>query len=256
MEQGASEPPPPTYPGPPPQGPPPPPVFAPPPPGFPIYEPPPPPVPRHVSPRTSLWLGARLGWFLPFGSTYAHAVPDGYGNLILTSVPWQAYLHSGPAFELDAGLRLARNYNLFALWQRAELTSGSAETHLYGGQHGGDSDFFGGGLRATSDADRIGLFSEIAVGYRQARAVWEDGTELRMTGGVLEGRIGIGADFRMSPAFTLSPELELGVGSFDRVRRVAPGGGSYDLIGPYDSPASHGWFMVSVGGYVDLFGAE
>lgn len=236
--------------------PPPPAIYEPPPPGPALYEPPPPPIPRHVSPRTSLWLGARLGWFIPFGSAYARGALDPLGNVILTGVPWKDYVSSGPDFELDAGMRLGRYYQVFALWQRAELSSGGTEKHLYGGQHGGDSDFFALSLRATTDADRVGLVTEVAVGYRQARASWADGSELRMTGGVLEGRLGLGADIRLSPVFTLSPLIELGVGSFDRVRRVVPGGGSYDLIGPDDAPGSHGWFTFGVGGYADLLGVR
>ena len=231
-------------------------IYEPPPPGTPLYEPPPPPVPRHLSPRTSLWLGARLGWFVPFGSAYARGAVDAYGNLILTGVPWKDYVSSGPAFELDAGMRLGRYYQVFGLWQRAELSSSGITKNLNGGQHGGDSDFFALALRATSDADRIGLVTEVAVGYRQARASWADGTELRMTGGVLEGRLGIGADVRVSPTFTVSPLLELGVGSFDHVRLVQPGGVGASLIGPNDAPGSHGWFMFGVGGYADLLGAR
>ena len=75
-----------------------------------------------------------------------------------------------------------------------------------------------------------------------------------MTGGAFESRIGIGADLRLSPLFSVSPMLELGIGSFDNVRRVVPGGASYDVLGPYDAAGSHGWWMFSIGGWVDLFG--
>lgn len=254
VEQGQPVPPPPSAPNR--AEPPPPVIYEPPPPGPPPYEPPPPPIPRHVSPRTSLWLGARVGWFIPFGSAYARSSVDPVGDLILTGVPWRDYVGAGPALELDAGMRLGRYYQVFGLWQRAELSSGGAEKSLFGGQHGGDSDFFALALRATSDADRIGLVTEVAVGYRQARANWADGSELRMTGGVLEGRLGVGADIRLSPTFTVSPLLELGVGSFDRVRRVIPGVGSYDLIGANDGSGSHGWVMFGVGGYADLLGVR
>ena len=234
-----------------------PPIFEPPPPGGPeIYEPLPPPEPRHLAPRTALWAGVRLGWFVPFGSAYAHGVRDADGILILAPVPWKNYLSSGPAFELDVGVRLARAYNLFGLWQRAELGSGNVENKLYGGQAGGDTDYFAVGLRASSDADSIGLVTELAIGYRQARAVWNDGTELRMTGGVLEGRIGVGADIRLSSVLSVSPLLELGVGSFDRLRRVTAGGASYDQLGVNDAPGSHGWVTLGVGGHADLLGGK
>jgi hypothetical protein len=199
----------------------------------------------------------RLGWFVPFGSAYAQGVlAEGSSIPVLVAVPWRDYVSSGPSFELNAGVRLARNYNAFVLWERAQLGSGSAESKLRGGQSGGDTDYFALGLRATSNPNRLGFLTEIAVGYRQARATWDDGTEYRMTGGVLEGRIGIGADIRFSPLFTLSPLVSVGVGSFDRFRVVAPGGASYDRIGPNDAPAGHGWVGLSVGGHVDLFGVK
>jgi hypothetical protein len=203
-----------------------------------------------------LWLSARLGWFFPFGSAYAAGVPDPSGVIYLTGVPWTNYMTSGPAFEFDAGVRLARNYNLFASWERAEFRSGEVTRHYYGGQNGGDSDYFAGGIRASSDADGFGLITELSLGYRQARARWEDGSELRMTGGVLEGRIGIGADIRLSPLFSVQPIIAVGVGSFDRVQRVFANGASYDLIGPNDLATSHGWFSLSVAGSVDLFGSK
>ncbi|HEX5099047.1 MAG TPA: hypothetical protein VFV94_06080 [Polyangiaceae bacterium] len=232
-------------------------VYEPPPPGG-VYEPPPPPpppTPRHVAPRNALWLGARVGWFFPFGSAYAAGSPDPYSGVVyLHSVPWTDFVHSGPALELDAGVRLARNYNIFGVWERAFLTSGSS--NLYGNPSGGDSDYFALGLRATSDADRIGVLTELSLGYRQARARYEGGDQVEMTGGILEGRIGVGLDLRLSPLFSLAPIVAIGVGSFDRVQYVFGSGGSVDLIKGYDTPGSHGWVTVGVGGSVDLFGAE
>jgi hypothetical protein len=222
-----------------------------------VFEPPPPPAPHHVAPRTSLWLGARLGWFVPFGSAYAMGVEDAATGLpVLVSVPWKNYVSSGPSFELDAGARISRNYNVFALWERAFLGSGKAEAALHGGQDGGDTDFFALGLRATSDADGLGFLTELAVGYRQARARWNDGTEYRMTGGVLEGRLAIGADIRLNPMLSVGPMLAVGVGSFDRFRVVVPGGASYDQIGPDDSPGGHAWLSLALGGHVDLLGGS
>src|SRR4051812_39891876 len=95
------------------------PVYEPPPPApnVVVFEPPPPPLPRHLAPRTALWLGARVGWLVPFGSAYAFGVADPYGNVSLPSVPFSDFLRSGPAFEVDAGVRLGRHYNLFGLYQ-------------------------------------------------------------------------------------------------------------------------------------------
>jgi hypothetical protein len=175
------------------------------------------------------------------------------GVVYLGSVSWTDFVHSGPAFELDAGVRLGRNYNVFGLWERAQLTSGSS--HAFGEPSGGDSDYFAVGLRASSDADRIGVITELSLGYRQARAHYEDGSQVEMTGGILEGRVGVGLDLRLSPLVAVQPIVAIGVGSFDRIQRVLAGGGSYDLLGPYDAPGSHSWVSVGVGGSVDLFGA-
>ncbi len=242
---------------PPPESAPPPPagVYEPPPPGYgPVHEPPPPPVPHHIAPKTALWLGGRVGWFLPFGNVFARGTASG-NVLILEGVPWSDYASSGPMFELNAGLRLARNYNLFALWERAELGAGDALNDISGGQTGGDTDFFGGGLRASSDADEVGFVTELALGYRRARAVWEDGTELQFTGGILEGRIGLGADIRLSPIFSLSPMATIGVGSFGDVEWKAPNGTKTDAFGELDQADGHAWFSLTLGGHFDLAGS-
>jgi hypothetical protein len=221
----------------------------------PIIEPPPPPVSRHLSPRTALWAGVRTGWFLPFGSLYAHAQPpDADGVVLLEPVPWRDFASSGITFEVDVGARIARNYMVFALWERAQLGSGRSNT--YGPQSGADTDYFAAALRATSDADRVGMLTEIAIGYRQARTRFENGGKLELTGATFEGRLGLGADIRFNEWFTLSPLATIGVGSFGRIRRVLPNGASYDVPGPRDEADSHAWFTLTVGGHMDVFGTK
>jgi hypothetical protein len=231
-------------------------VYEPPPPGYgPVYEPPPPPVPRHVAPKTSFWVGARLGWFIPFGNVFARGTPAG-DFILLDSVPWSDYASSGPMFEIDVGMRLSRSYNLFLLWERAQLGSGDAMNDIAGGQTGGDTDFYALGLRASSDADNIGFLTELALGYRRARAVWEDGTELQFTGAILEGRIGLGADIRLSRSFTLAPLATLGVGSFGDIEWQTPDGTTSNAFGPYDQADGHAWFTLNVGGHFDIAGSD
>ena len=209
---------------------------------------------RHLAPRTALWAGVRLGWFVPFGYVYARSVAG--PCCIYDRIPWSDYAATGLMIEGDVGVRLGRNYTVFALWERAQLGAGDAEANVFGGQDGSDSDFWGIGLSASSDADRIGFLTEIALGYRQARATWEDGTELQFTGGVLEGRLGFGADIRLSEMFSIAPMITLGVGSFSDVDRVFADEASASIIRAGDAADSHGWLTLGVGGHVDLFGKK
>jgi hypothetical protein len=216
-----------------------------------VWEPPPPPVPRHVAPRTSLWAGARIGWFVPFGAVYAQGVPVG-AYLERSSVHWRDFVASGPLLELHLGARVSRSYNVFLLWERAE--PGQGEGSPLGQPADSETDFWGIGLRASSDANHLGFLTEVALGYRRARTEFDDGSALELTDGVLEARIGLGADIRLSPLFTLSPTATLGVGSFGDVDWVSADGVKTDLVGPLDDHDAHGWFTLGFGAHVDLFG--
>ncbi|HET9930772.1 MAG TPA: hypothetical protein VFQ35_08800 [Polyangiaceae bacterium] len=236
-----------------------PPVTEPPLPGPPIFvlEPPPPPVPRHVAPRTSLLLGARVGWFVPFGSLYVEGVRNGNG-VAQTRVDIRNYARSGPLVEFDVGARLGRNYGVFGFWERTVFSAGTDTTTFYGhgDQRGGTSDFWGAGVRATSDADHVGFATELAVGYRRARMEWEDDSAIEATESFPEARFSIGADIRVSKTFSLSPMLSFGVGGFGKVVFVDRNGKATDLIGNEGSPDNHGWFELHVGGHFDVFGRD
>ena len=249
-----------------PPGPPPPPpgdanaIYEPPPPGFyppdgPVFEPPPPPEPHHVAPRTSLWLGARVGWFIPFGSAFARGTRVGDG-VNYKGVPWRNYVGSGPMFEIDAGARLSRNYNVFALWERAQLSSGNGDPDdtSVGKSKSGDTDFYGVGVRATSDPDRVGFITELAIGYRRARAKY-DGSEIQFTDAPFEARLGIGADIRLSDLFSLSPLVTVGVGSFGKIERASRNGVA-DQMQRDDQADGHAWATFTIGGNFDLFGSK
>lgn len=259
-----------------PPGPPPPPpgaggderVFEPPPPGFypegeGVFEPPPPPEAHHIAPRTSLWLGVRAGLFVPFGSLWARCTDCGNANnnqyVTLKGVPWRDYASTGPMFELDAGARLSRNYTIFALWERAQLGSGNGDPNSALASHGnashGDTDFWGVGVRATTDPDRIGFVTELAIGYRRARSVWPDGTELQLTDAPFEARLGMGADIRLNGYVTLSPMFTLGVGSFGKVESVSNHTVT-DQTGSLDQADGHAWATLNFGGYFDLLGSR
>lgn len=87
-----------------------------------IEEPPPPPIARHRAPRTAFWLGARGGWWVPFGDLWGACDAAGYG---CQSMKFGDVASSGPMLELDIGARLGRNYNVYALWERAQLGKGN-----------------------------------------------------------------------------------------------------------------------------------
>lgn len=224
-----------------------------------IFEPPPPPVPRHVAPETAVWLGARLGWFIPFGNIYTRSIPLGNNLIEQRGVPWRDYASSGPMFELDVGARLSRSYNLFALWERAELGSGRGDGGLLGSTEstsGGDTDYWAIGVRASSDADQVGFLSELSLGYRRARSEWDDGTTLELTQGLFEARLGFGADIRINPKLSLSPMLTFGVGLFGRAELVDANGAALNLLEADNDQDGHGWFTLQLGAHFDLRGGR
>lgn len=220
-----------------------------------IWEPPPPPQPRHVAPKTSLWAGIRLGWFAPFGYLYAQSVEVAPGIYDYYRVSWRDYAGPGPLIELDLGVRLSRAYNVFALWEHGELAAGAASPEVFGNhgeQERGRTDFFGIGVRASSDANSLGFLSEVALGYRRAQSSWEDGTELELSSGILEARLGIGADIRISQFFSLSPLLTFGFGTFSEVNLIDSDGRKQDQIARQDEYDGHGWLTVQLGAHFDL----
>lgn len=204
----------------------------------------------------SLWLGARLGWFFPFGNVWADGPDsgstDGQPYYTLEGEPWRDYASSGPMFELDVGMRLSRSYTVFVLWERAQLGSGNDESGRDGEQDGAESDFWALGLRASSDPDRIGFLTEVAVGYRRARTFFANGVEYQFTDAPFEARLGLGAEFRFSRMFSLSPLVTVGVGGFGSVEAVEKNGNSRRLTGPFDESDGHAWATLQVGGHFDL----
>ena len=208
-------------------------------------------MPRHIAPRTSLWAGARVGWFVPFGAVFAQGIPVG-AYVERRTVPWRDFVGSGPLLELHVGARISRSYNLFVLWERAE--PGEGDGSPLGEAADSETDFWAIGLRASSDANHVGFLTEVALGYRRARTEFSDGSALELTDGILEARIGLGADIRLSPLFTISPTATLGVGSFGEVEWVSSDGVATDLVGPLDDHDAHGWFTLGLGAHFDLFG--
>jgi len=229
-------------------------VFEPPPPGAASsFEPPPPPEKRHVAPSSALWLGARVGWLFPFGNLWAVAEPVATsGGYQLRGVPWRDYASSGPMFELNAGLRLSRAYTVFALWERAQLGSGENESGADGAQDGAETDFWALGLRASSNPDRLGFLTEVAVGYRRARTFFKNDVEYQFTDAPFEARLGLGGEWRLNPMTSVSSLVSVGVGGFGSAERVGPTGNALPLTRNIDEGDGHAWFTFTVGGHFDL----
>jgi hypothetical protein len=237
-------------------------VYEPPPPGYyygPVYEPPPPPKPKHRAPKTAFWLGGRLGYFVPFGNLlleYNAATKD------WDQAKWSHYASSGMMFEGDIGARFSRRYNVFLLWEHASLDGGSAKpdpiagSTVTSGPNQAGTDYHAIGLRFSSDADRVGFLTEIDLGFRRFHATWEDGTKLEMSEAPLEFRIGLGADIRVAPMFSLSPMITLGAGAFGAADWVRKDGSRVDGFGPNDETAGHGWITLQLGGHFDIPGGD
>lgn len=216
-----------------------------------IHEPPPPPEPRHRTPKTSLWTGARLGWFFPFGSAWL----DGYTvDGICCNYqrrPWSDYASSGPHFELDVGARLGRYYNLFALYEHAVLGPGKRDADSFGGQKRGHTELYALGFRFSSNPDDIGLLLEIALGYRRFVARWSDGTRLALSDGLFDARVGLGADIRLSDGFALSPLVSFDSGVF--TKSIWSGDGNKrSARTPFDQNAQYAAVIVSIGAHFDI----
>jgi hypothetical protein len=158
--------------------------------------------------------------------------------------------------EFDAGARLSRNYTVFALWERAQLGDGNGDSdpNAVPRTTGGDTDFWGVAVRATSDPDQVGFVTELAIGYRRARARFNGG-ELQFTNAPFEARLGIGADVRLNRVVTMSPMFTLGVGSFGDIDRVS-GGTVATYTRPDDAADGHAWCTLSLGGSFDLLGSR
>lgn len=210
-----------------------------------------------MAPKRSLWVGARLGWFFPFGNVWADAATAGQGGqqyYVLRGRPWRDYASSGPMFELDVGMRLSRAYTVFVLWERAQLGSGNHESEQSRGgeQDGAETDFWGLGLRASSDPNQIGFVTEVAIGYRRARTFFTNDTEYQFTDAPFEARLGLGAEFRLNRTISLSPLVTVGVGGFGSTRAVDAKGNARSLTGPIDEADGHAWATLQFGGHFDL----
>lgn len=214
---------------------------------------------HHGSPDYSLWLGAGLGWIVPFGDLWGTCVGvDAYGRCTaINSLPTNDVFGMGPAFNLDFGIRLARNYILYGTWERSWLAAKGRQLDSGAEQGRGESDFLAVGLRAVTNPDATGFVIDVAVGTRRMRARWDDGTELQFTDAPFESRLGFGVDVRLDENWTFSPLLALGVGSFGKAEWLKPDGTlEQALVQGVDTPQSHAWLGLQAALHADLLGTK
>lgn len=220
-----------------------------------IDEPPPPPVPRHVAPRTALWLGARVGYFVPFGDLWGRCSAGVTACDQIEGAKFSDVAATGPMFEFDIGARLGRNYVVYFGWERAQLggASGPSPAADSGNQTRAESDFFAVGVRLSADPDDIGLLLDLAIGARRFRGFYPGDVELQLTDAPMESRLGIGVDIRTHRRFSLSPMLTLGLGSFGKAEWVTPT--TVGTAVPSNSDRlTHGWLTLQLGGHFDIGG--
>ncbi|HVW28837.1 MAG TPA: hypothetical protein VHC69_25905 [Polyangiaceae bacterium] len=212
-----------------------------------VFEPPPPPRPPHQAPpRTALWLGVRAGVMIPFGSLWT----DGF-NGFYRQRTFHDYASTGPMFQIDVGARLARHYNVFAMWEHGALGQGDLDDKAFGGQEWGATNMYGVGVRFSTDPTGIGFLMEIGLGYRQFTAYWNDGTKLSLTDGWLDAHIGLGVDVRVCRWLSLSPMIVLGGGSFDTATWSGHSK-SGNALTPLDEGGEYGVLSFQLGAHADI----
>jgi hypothetical protein len=222
-----------------------------------VEEPPPPPVKRHLAPRTALWLGARVGYFVPFGDLWGQCSAGYSACDRIEGTKFSDVAATGPMFELDIGARLGRNYVVYLGWERAQLGGAdgpSPDTNWATRQNRAESDFVAVGVRLSADPDDIGLLLDLAIGARRFRGIYEGDTQLQLTDAPMESRLGVGVDIRTNRLFSLSPMLTLGLGSFGKAEWVQ--GKTIQTAIPSNSDRlTHGWITFQLGGHFDLAGS-
>lgn len=205
------------------------------------------------APNYALWLGGRLG-VLGFGNAFFEndlRRPETTGN----------YLKSGPSLQLDIGARLSKRYVPYVGLEVAALPVGR---RFDGTDAHARSTFLGVGLRLIAgDVDTAGFVADLSFGIRTVTLTrGDDSYSMR----ALEiFRLGLGAEIRVAPRFTLSPMFQLSggqmVGTDGRITYAAGQGDG--LAGPSFQggtdiePGRQMTYLVvgiGCGAHFDLFG--
>src|SRR5690606_28100133 len=146
------------------------------------------------------------------------------------------------------GLRLGRLYNVFATGEYAPMRPAASET-----QDWGQMTFAGLGFRFSSNPDDLGFLFELALGYRSFTSKYVDGTTLEADRSGLNMRVAVGADIRFNRWFSLSPQLSLSTGSFNRVRWNEDGEPPRDALTRYDEYGQYHVVGIDLGAHFDAF---
>lgn len=194
---------------------------------------------EHSAPAHSLFTGAHLGVFAPYGGLYSAR------NLVTTE--FQEVASPGPVIELDVGARIAHRYAVYGYWQYASLGRGTdtywSETR--GGQTRANTNAAGLAALWTSNPGGFGVVLDVGVGYRWFSARWNDGTAMQL-GGFGDLHLDVGIDLALSSTVALSPTVTFGTGVFtDRTYGGQP-------VGQFNS--SYTTVAVGVGVHFDFFG--
>lgn len=206
--------------------------------------------PKHA-PKFSLYTGLNLGVI-------------GYGGSFFTSSNGQPEttkndVGAGLSFELLVGARLGKRYIPYISWEHGFLAAGR---RFDGTSTRASSDYIGIGFRLLSwDVDSVSFLSDLGIGFRSV-TLQNDNENFKMTS--LEiGRLGLGAEIRLSTLFTLSPVARLSFGQMtDSTGGISYGPGQGDgqtgvsfAGGQVNySPREYVVLGLGCGGQFDFFG--
>lgn len=222
-----------------------------------VADPLPPPPP--TSPRTALWVGARVGYEAPIASAFTSGTGARYSE--------RSLIGPGPSLEVDVGGRFGRRFLPYFYVSRLLGSAGSTSevppALLIAGTpvdpragpvsarvSSSSTTVLGVGLRHAFGTDDVGFTLELVYGYRITRVTFADGSRLRADAAG-EFKLGIGVDLRLSPTFSLSPMAYLGLGSYGDVTIEGP---TTPEKNAQVGTETHGYVGLGLGGHFDLFG--
>ncbi len=223
------------------------------------YAPEPPPPPPPTSPRTAFWLGARVGYEAPIATAFTSGTGEAYSE--------RSLIGPGPTLEVDVGGRFGRRFLPYLYASTLLGSTGSASVvppalSISGNPvdphaapvnarvSSASTTVLGVGLRHSFSSGDLGFAVELVYGYRITRVTFADGSKLRADAAG-EFKLGLGADIRLSPSFSLSPMVHFAIGSYSDVTIE---GATIPEKNAQLGSETHGYLGFDLGGHFDLFG--